>query len=40
VIDEVDKIPIGLVDSIKAYIDYHPEVNGIDFRRAVFIFIR
>ena len=40
VFDETDKIPIGLVDSIKAYIDYHSEVDGIDFRRAVFIFLR
>ncbi len=40
VFDETDKIPIGLVDSIKAYIDYHSEVDGIDFRKSVFIFLR
>ena len=39
VFDETDKIPIGLLDTIKAYIDYNEEVEGVDFRRAVFIFL-
>ena len=40
VFDETDKIPIGLMDTIKAYIDFYPEVDGIAFRKSVFIFLR
>lgn len=40
VFDETDKIPIGLMDTIKAYIDFYPEVDGITFRKSVFIFLR
>ncbi len=40
VFDETDKIPIGLIDTIKAYIDYNLEIEGTDFRKAVFIFLR
>jgi hypothetical protein len=39
VFDETDKIPIGLMDTIKAYIDFYPEVDGIAFRKSVFIFL-
>ena len=37
--DETDKIPIGLMDTIKAYIDFYPEVDGVTFRKSVFIFL-
>lgn len=40
VFDETDKIPIGLMDTIKAYIDFNPEIDGVDFRRSVFLFLR
>ena len=40
VFDEIDKIPIGLIDTIKAYIDFNHDIDGIDFRKAVFIFLR
>ncbi|CAF0915440.1 unnamed protein product [Brachionus calyciflorus] len=39
VFDETDKIPIGLIDTIKAYIDFYTEVDGIAFRKSVFIFL-
>jgi hypothetical protein len=39
VFDETDKIPIGLMDTIKAYIDFYPEVDGVTFRKSVFIFL-
>jgi torsin-1 len=39
VFDETDKIPIGLIDTIKAYIDFYPEVDGVMFRKSVFIFL-
>lgn len=40
VFDETDKIPIGLMDTIKAYIDFNHEIEGVDFRKSVFIFLR
>lgn len=39
VFDETDKLPIGLIDTIKAYIDFYQEVDGLMFRRSVFIFL-
>ena len=40
VFDEIDKIPQGLIDTLKAYIDFHQELDGVDFRKSVFIFLR
>ena len=40
VFDEIDKIPIGLMDTIKAYIDFNQEIDGNDYRSSVFIFLR
>lgn len=39
IFDEVDKIPIGLIDIIKPYIDFNNEIDGIDYRHSVFIFL-
>ncbi len=36
----MDKIPVGLMDTIKAYIDFNPEIGGHDFRKSVFLFLR
>ena len=32
VFDEVDKIPQGILDAVKPFIDYHEDINGVDFR--------
>jgi hypothetical protein len=32
VFDEVDKIPKGVLDAVKPFLDYHEEINGVDFR--------
>jgi hypothetical protein len=32
VFDEVDKMPKGMLDAIKPFLDYHEEINGVDFR--------
>jgi hypothetical protein len=32
VFDEVDKFPKGLLDAVKPFLDYHEEINGLDFR--------
>ncbi len=39
IFDEVDKLPVGLLDAIKAFVDYHESIGGVDFRRSVFIFL-
>lgn len=39
VFDEVDKMPSGVLDAIKPFLDYHEEINGVDYRKAVFIFL-
>ena len=30
IFDEIDKMPLGLIGSIKAFIDYHFNVKGVD----------
>jgi len=39
VFDEVDKIPQGVLDALKPFLDYHEEIGGVDFRKAIFIFL-
>jgi len=39
VFDEVDKMPEGVLDGIRAYLDYIDRVDGVDYRRAIFIFL-
>jgi len=39
IFDEIDKMPEGLVDAIKPFIDYHDHVKGLDFRRTIFILL-
>eukprot|EP00794_Sanderia_malayensis_P016118 gene16118-17743_t len=39
VIDELDKMPAGLSDVLKSYLDYNHKVDGFDFRKAIFIFM-
>ncbi|XP_069695885.1 torsin-1B-like isoform X3 [Periplaneta americana] len=33
VFDEVDKMPSGVLDAIKPFLDYHEEINGVDYRK-------
>lgn len=39
IFDEIEKMPAGLIDILKAFIDFHQDVNGVDFRKNIFIFI-
>jgi hypothetical protein len=32
VFDEVDKMPKGVLDAVKPFLDYHEDINGVDFR--------
>ena len=39
IFDEIDKMPSGMIDGIKPFIDHHESVGGKNFRRAIFIFL-
>uniref|UniRef100_A0A8C6SSJ9 Torsin n=1 Tax=Neogobius melanostomus TaxID=47308 RepID=A0A8C6SSJ9_9GOBI len=39
IFDEMDNMPPGLIDSIKPYLDYHHKVDGVSYRKAIFIFL-
>ena len=39
VFDEVDKMPKGIFDSIVSLLDHHYLTGGVNFRKAVFIFL-
>ena len=40
IFDEMDKMPTGLIDVLKPYLDYHPPDAGeIDYRKSTFIFL-
>jgi len=39
IFDEMDKMPLGLIDAISAFLDHRDSIDGLDFRFAVFIFL-
>ncbi|XP_036385067.1 torsin family 1 isoform X1 [Megalops cyprinoides] len=39
IFDEMDKMPLGLIDSIKPYLDYYDNLEGVSYRHAIFIFL-
>ncbi|XP_053552135.1 torsin-1A [Bombina bombina] len=39
IFDEVDKMHPGLIDAIKPYLDYYDHLEGVSYRRAIFIFL-
>ena len=39
IFDEMDKMPIGLIDVLKPYLDYYSDVGKVDFRKSIFIFL-
>jgi hypothetical protein len=40
IFDEMDKLHPGIIDAIKPFLDYYEQVDGISYRRAIFIFLR
>ena len=40
IIDEMDKMPKGLIDTLKPYLDYYEELGGVDYRNMMFFFLR
>ncbi|KAK2715053.1 hypothetical protein QYM36_009891 [Artemia franciscana] len=39
IFDEVDKMPPGLLDAIKPFMDYHVEIDGVDYRKSIFLLL-
>ncbi|XP_043841680.1 LOW QUALITY PROTEIN: torsin-1B [Dromiciops gliroides] len=39
IFDEMDKLHRGLIDAIKPFLDYYEQVDGISYRKAIFIFL-
>ncbi|XP_071448571.1 torsin-1A-like [Hetaerina americana] len=39
IFDECDKWPVGLIDVIKPFLDYHSVIEGVDYRNAIFLFL-
>lgn len=40
IFDEMDKMHPGLIDAIKPFLDYYEQVDGVSYRKAIFIFLR
>lgn len=39
IFDEVDKMPPGVLDGIKPFLDHYEAIDGVDYRRNIFIFL-
>ncbi|CAG9532060.1 unnamed protein product [Cercopithifilaria johnstoni] len=39
VFDEVDKMPAKVIDALKPFIDHYEHLEGVDFRKSIFIFL-
>nr|CAD7464167.1 unnamed protein product [Timema tahoe] len=39
IFDEVDKMPRGVLDAVKPFIDHHDHIDGVEYRHAIFIFL-
>ncbi|XP_019366190.1 PREDICTED: torsin-1A-like [Gavialis gangeticus] len=39
IFDEMDKMHAGLIDSIKPFLDYYEQLDGVSYRQAIFIFL-
>uniref|UniRef100_UPI00398EF602 torsin-1A-like n=1 Tax=Pristiophorus japonicus TaxID=55135 RepID=UPI00398EF602 len=39
IFDEMDKMQAGLIDAIKPYLDYYDNIDGVVYRKAIFLFL-
>ena len=39
IFDEVDKVPAGLLDVLRPFLEHHEHVDGVDYRKCIFIFL-
>ncbi|XP_028394953.1 torsin-1A-like [Dendronephthya gigantea] len=39
IFDEVDKVPEGLMDTLRPFLEHHEKVDGVDYRKSIFILL-
>ncbi|XP_053196153.1 torsin-1A-like [Scomber japonicus] len=39
IFDEMDKMPPSLIDSVKSFLDYYKKLDGVSYRKTIFIFL-
>ncbi|XP_070559294.1 torsin-1A-like [Ptychodera flava] len=39
IFDETDEMQPGLIDVLKPFLDYFPEIDGVDYRKSIYIFL-
>jgi len=39
IFDEVDKMPTGVLDIVKPFMDYYEHIDGVDYRHNIFLFL-
>ncbi|XP_033742094.1 torsin-1A-like [Pecten maximus] len=39
IFDEVDKMPVGVLDIVKPYLDFYKNLNGVNYRKSTFLFL-
>ncbi|XP_040819103.1 torsin-1B [Ochotona curzoniae] len=39
IFDEMDKLHPGVIDAIKPFLDYYEQIDGVSYRKAIFIFL-
>ncbi|XP_063792532.1 torsin-1A-like [Pseudophryne corroboree] len=39
IFDEMDKLHPGLINAIKPFLDYHDNIDGVSYRKAIFLFL-
>merc|ERR1711935_382720 len=39
IFDEVDKMPPGVLDAVKPFLDYYDRIDGVDYRKNIFLFL-
>lgn len=40
IFDESEKLHSGLLDAIKPYLGHYDNINEVDYRRSIFLFLR
>ena len=40
IFDEMEKMDPGLIDTIQPYLEHYNKLDGVSYRKAIFIFLR
>ena len=40
IFDEVENMPPSLLDSLRPFLDYQESIDGVDYRKSIFLFLR